>query len=331
MLHFFSRHLLHFRDAAGIAASRYGVQAWVVRARRVRTQGDGRRRLAASRFGRVQLTRVRAARRAMADERRGSRAWAVLAVALALMALVTSLSSGAGHSSPASLRRPVERMAPATRSRGASQPSSRSTHTGPGTRALRAVGAHDPRPPRSARAAHALVAGARAPADSARAHRATGDVAPQSTAAGSGARTPGILLESAGSRSPAAEPDLLPAGSAPPPNAAGSGSTGSPTSTATRAYPGHASIDPPSTSASFAALGGSAVSARAVWTGTSSLELEISCAGGVSATRTGSSGLSLEVDDARGSGNCTVTVSLPPGVQADVSFTLIVDPAPRTP
>ncbi|MHB1851171.1 MAG: hypothetical protein ACYCU6_03205 [Acidimicrobiales bacterium] len=65
-----------------------------------------------------------------------------------------------------------------------------------------------------------------------------------------------------------------------------------------------------------------------MWTGTSSLELEISCAGGVSATRTGSSGLSLEVDDARGSGNCTVTVSLPPGVQADVSFTLIVDPAP---
>ena len=276
----------------------------------------------------------------MADERRGSRAWAVLAVALALMALVTSLSSEAGHRSPAALRRPVEGTAPATRSKGGPQPSGRSAHTGPGTRALRAVGAHDPRPPRSARAAHALVAGARAPADSARAHRATGDVAPQSTAAGSGARTPGILLESAGSRSPAAEPDLLPAGSAPPPNAAGSGSTGSPTSTAgsgstgsptstaTRAYPGHASIDPPSTSASFAALGGSAVSARAVWTGTSSLELEISCAGGVSATRTGSSGLSLEVDDARGSGNCTVKVSLPPGVQADVSFTLIVDPAP---
>ncbi|MHB1553199.1 MAG: hypothetical protein ACYCSX_12270 [Acidimicrobiales bacterium] len=288
----------------------------------------------------------------MADERRGSRAWAVLAVALALMALVTSLSSEAGQRSPAALRRPVEGTAPATRSKGGPQPSGRSAHTGPRTRALRAVGAHDPRPPRSARAAHALVAGARAPADSARAHRATGDVAPQSTAAGSGARSPGILLESAGSRSPAAEPDLLPAGSAPPPNAAGSGSTGSPTSTAgsdstgsptstagsdstgsptstaTRAYPGHASIDPPSTSASFAALGGSAVSARAVWTGTSSLELEISCAGGVSATRTGSSGLSLEVDDARGSGNCTVTVSLPPGVQADVSFTLIVDPAP---
>jgi hypothetical protein len=48
----------------------------------------------------------------------------------------------------------------------------------------------------------------------------------------------------------------------------------------------------------------------------------------VSTTRTGSSGLSLEVDDTHGVGDCTVTVSLPPGTLADMSLTLIVDPAP---
>lgn len=85
---------------------------------------------------------------------------------------------------------------------------------------------------------------------------------------------------------------------------------------------------PPARSASFAAAGGGTVSAQAFWTGTSELELDISCPGGVSATRVGTSGLSLEVDDDHGAGTCTVTLTVPPGVQDAVSFTLVVAPAP---
>ncbi len=65
----------------------------------------------------------------------------------------------------------------------------------------------------------------------------------------------------------------------------------------------------------------------ATWTGSATLELEIACPGGVAVARRGSSGLSLEVDDSNDSATCMVTLSLPPGVHADVSFTLVVGPA----
>ena len=64
----------------------------------------------------------------------------------------------------------------------------------------------------------------------------------------------------------------------------------------------------------------------ATWTGAATLELEIACPGGVSVARTGSSGLSLEVDDSIDAATCMVTLSLPPGVHADVSYTLVVQP-----
>ncbi|HLW45090.1 MAG TPA: hypothetical protein VKR78_02660, partial [Acidimicrobiales bacterium] len=96
----------------------------------------------------------------------------------------------------------------------------------------------------------------------------------------------------------------------------------------TSAYPGHGSIAAPATAASFAAGGGGFVSATATWTGTSTLELEISCPDGVSVTRTGTAGLSVQVEDTHNSAACTVTLSLPSGLHADVSYTLVVDPAP---
>jgi hypothetical protein len=261
----------------------------------------------------------------MADERRGSRALAVLAVALALMALVTALSSGGGHTNPVALHRSVEGTGPTTLPRGRSHSSGRGNTAG--THAPRARGVLERSSLGSVHAVRAVKDNARALADSANADVASTANAQPPAAPGSGTRRPGSSLEPAGSASPAAEPDL-PAGSPRPKSTAGSGGSGSTSITTPSAYPGRASIDPPSTSASFAAAGGGAVSARAAWTGTPSLELEISCPGGVSATRTGSSGLSLELDDAYGGGDCTVTVSLPPGVQADVSFTLVINPAP---
>jgi hypothetical protein len=88
----------------------------------------------------------------------------------------------------------------------------------------------------------------------------------------------------------------------------------------------HGWIEAPATSASFAAAGGGTVSVMATWAGAATLELEIACPGGVSVTRTGSSGLSLEVDDSNGAGTCTVTLSLPPGTHANVSYTLVIEP-----
>lgn len=70
------------------------------------------------------------------------------------------------------------------------------------------------------------------------------------------------------------------------------------------------------------------MTAEATWSGTTSLELAITCPGGLSVSRTGSSGLSLEMDDSHGGGDCTVTLAEPPGVRADVSYVLVVSPAP---
>ncbi len=318
----------------------------MARARRARTQGDGRRCLAAPTFGRARHTRVRRgrhgrfARCGMADERRGSRPWAVLAVALALMALVTALSSASGHSRPVALQRRAQHAVPAKRTRSdAAQLSDRRSHTRTETRRLHALSTLATPAPRTPRIAEAGAAGAETPGGSAGRHRATGAASSRPATAGSG--TPGTgFLEAADSWSPDTGSSLLPAASGSASGSAsgaasgaGSGASGAngadtATSSPTGAYPGHASIEAPATSASFAALGGGTVSARAMWTDTPNLELEISCGGGVSATRTGSSELSLEVDDTHGTGSCTVTLSLPPGVRADVPFTLVVNPAP---
>jgi len=70
------------------------------------------------------------------------------------------------------------------------------------------------------------------------------------------------------------------------------------------------------------------VTAAATWTGAATLELTITCPGGVSVSRSGPSGLSVEVNDRDGTGTCSVTLSLPPGTRASVTFTLTVEPGP---
>ena len=303
------------------------------------------RRLAAPWRHRVGRTRTRRGESAVADERRGSRAWAVLAVALALMALVTALTSTPGRSSPAVLERPARGAAPAPRTRrdGADLPGGRGRGSGSGAhtarrapRVTRRLGSESfvGEPARNVpRAADAVVTGVSAQAAFASARRAAGlTPSPPHAAGAGGAGTTGSgTIESTRSWSPATVPEASTARSTPPSPTGGSGSPpaiGAATGSFAGPYPGHTSIEAPATSVSFAARGGGAVSARAVWTGTPDLELGISCAGGVSATRMGPSGLSLEVDDAQGGGSCSVTVSLPPGVPAGVSFTLVVYPAP---
>jgi hypothetical protein len=80
-------------------------------------------------------------------------------------------------------------------------------------------------------------------------------------------------------------------------------------------------------SATFPAAGGGPISAEATWTGAAAMELSISCPDGVSTTRTGASGLSVEVDDTHGSGTCTVTLAVPQGETGLVDYSVTVEPA----
>lgn len=285
----------------------------------------------------------------MADPGRRSRAWGVLAVSLALMALVTALSSTTGH--------------------GASDPSAAALdRTSSGTRAT--VGSQAPRTSGPARSG----SGRGRPASSA--HTGTGHAgraAPhQSGAVGAGGREPTgraatttldagsaashitqmFVTSAGGTRLGPVTTDNPPTGgSSPPGGVAGapaapassasgspSGVGTSPSTTPTAAsgggasssgvYTEHGAIEPPATSATFEVAAGGTVAATATWTGAAELELGISCRGGVSTARSGRSPLSLEVEETIGSGSCAVTLATMPGSRADVSFTLVIDSAP---
>lgn len=106
--------------------------------------------------------------------------------------------------------------------------------------------------------------------------------------------------------------------------AASSGSTGSSTPAAAATHTGTVG---PAQDASFPASGGGPISAEATWTGPAAMELAISCPDGVSTARTGASDLSVEVDDARASATCTVTLALPPGESGEAQYRLTVEPA----
>jgi hypothetical protein len=107
-----------------------------------------------------------------------------------------------------------------------------------------------------------------------------------------------------------------------------SGTTGTTGTAGTTGSHHHGTIAFPATSATVSAPGGSAVNATATWSGTPTLQLTITCPDGVSASRRGTSGLSLEVNDtAGGTGSCDVQLATPPSVRADVDFTLTVEPA----
>jgi hypothetical protein len=272
----------------------------------------------------------------MADPGRRSRAWAVLAVSLALMALVTAISSSTGgrRDAPA-----VDTLANTTRGSGAVG-SPQAVSARPGT-VPKSPGIHARAAEHTARSAYVSR-----PYEMAGEHSglsATSAAAPPTTPldalfATSARGLPSASLAAFPATSPATRSTPAPGSAAPRSTAPvsqaeadGSMTTRSPsvsTSASAAAYPGDGSIVPPASSASFAAAGGGTVSAQAFWTGTTELELDISCPGGVSATRVGTSGLSLEVDDSRGAGTCTVTLTVPPGPQDAVSFTLVVAPAP---
>ena len=322
----------------------------MARARRARTRGvEGRR----AEWPVRGQTRARLVWHAMADPGRRSRAWAVLAVALALMALVTALSSTAGH------RRPAEPAAAFARAAAGTRPTTLPPGSGnlrPTDRATRI--APDAQVPDGGRAgtgrwaARALEERALAPPPASAVFTTTGNAVPFPSAtanrpssnggSSSGSASPiAAAASSASSASQAGSPSTRAATSTSPPTQAGadsagsgaggtgiSGGSGMATATPSGAYPGRGSIEPPSTSVSFAAAGGGTVSAQATWTGVTDLELQISCPGGVSVTRAGASSLSVEVDDGHGTGTCTVTLSLMPGTHTGVSFTLVVDPGP---
>lgn len=280
-----------------------------------------------------------------------SRAWSVLAVTLALMALVAALSSATSRPAldPAAVRA-------AHQARNVSTPSDRRNM-------------HGQPSPRSA-AAHSRSSSARAgrgPSSPPPSHR-TGGRAGSSPAAGAepvitavhdlGSATSGaggspagnlpVAAPSAGGSGYALTPltAVTPAG-APPSSgtsavsggtstlaspsassgasaAASSGSTGSSTPAAAATHTGTVG---PTQDASFPVSGGGPISAEATWTGPAALELAISCPDGVSTVRTGASGLSVEANDARAPGTCTVTLAVPPGEFGDAQYRLTVEPA----
>lgn len=91
-------------------------------------------------------------------------------------------------------------------------------------------------------------------------------------------------------------------------------------------YPGSGVLVWPATSVTYRAAGGGVVTAAATWTGAPTMTLSISCPDGVSLARSGSTGLSLEVDDTAGTGTCEVTLALPVVTPGSVSYTLTIEP-----
>lgn len=292
----------------------------------------------------------------MAEHGVRPKAWGVLAVSLALMALVAALSSTTGHQPTAPLASSTARSAPTSaRGTSAAQPGAGGSgpgrytgvprslpareHPGAGSRGLRRP-PHDhggrpghehaatvtggTRTPAAAHLASTPALGSLAVVGDAE-HAASGAAGSASggTAGAGGAGGAGGGTASAAGAAGAA-------GSASGGAAGAAGSSPASASLAGTAGPlHHGTFSFPTTSATVSAPGGSTVNATATWTGTSTLQLAITCPDGVSASQRGPSGLSLEVDDtAGGPGRCYVRLSTPAGVRADVAFTLTVEPAP---
>lgn len=248
---------------------------------------------------------------AVADPGRRSRAWGILAVSLALMALVTALSSTTS-------RRTLVPAASRVLPRGAATAGGRRTHPSR-TKDTTAAAPHanGARGAGGSTSGTVFLTGALASAiTSTQPQGSSGTATGVGTAAGVGGATGGGAIGS--SRTPQIA-EVAPAGGVSTPA----------TSSPAVPSPGQEVLDAAAPTATFFAAGGGIVSADATWTGTSSLELSITCPGGVSVSRTGQPWLSLEADDSQG-GNapCAVSLSLPPGVRADVSFTLTIQPAP---
>lgn len=281
----------------------------------------------------------------MAERDGRPKAWGVLAVSLALMALVAALSSTTGHrtvvpSTSVSARRPT-REGVAHRSRSSADPAdslASSVTTTPHRESV--TRAHAPV------AAEALPR--RGPVADLRLDdtTSTSAVADASRLAGSettvgaavGLTTPSAADVTAiapaatplpTKRGTTGTPSETSSGSSPgTSHGSSSGASSTGTSAATAASPTHhGTLAYPVTSFTVSAPGGSTVNANATWSGTATMQLTITCPDGVSSSRIGGSDLSLEVDDtAGGPGQCDVRLNLPPGVRADVTFTLTVEP-----
>lgn len=250
----------------------------------------------------------------MVDPVRRSRAWGILAVSLALMALVTALSSTTSRRTlvPAASRE-VPGGAVAVGGRQVHLPQTK----GPTLSPRHANGArgvpHSLRP-------RALVFVTPALGSVTASTHATGSA---NAAAGTAAGAPAVSATAGGVDATSSSGTPQVAAVAP-----GGGITTSSASNPA-ATPSSRVLDAGAPSATFSVPGGGIVSADAVWSGTPSLELSITCPGGISVSRTGGPGLSVEADDSRGgSAPCAVSLSLPPGVRTDVSFTLTIQPAP---
>lgn len=283
----------------------------------------------------------------MADRPDRSRAWGVLAVTLALMALVAALSSTTS-------RAPIESPAASAAHRTA-DPQSNGRAAGENHHGMR-WRRSEPKGRRQSSSASAQMtdAGRRQAAGKEESATGTGaggtgagtglatgvpspsragavgaivDGAASAGAASAGTTAAGAPDLASGTSGRSATPTSLPTIS-PAASSTGAGTTPvpSPPSTAGTSSTETGAVGPGG-SASFAAEGGGPVSAAATWTGATTLELGISCPDGVSAARTGTTGLSVEIDDTYGTGTCTVTLALAPGQAGTADYRVSIEPA----
>jgi hypothetical protein len=265
------------------------------------------------------------------------RAWGVLAVALALMALVVALSStggrrlvSTGNLGAATHDQGVRRDGAASRQTHASGGDVISTRGSPRNRA--ASSAHGTTRHAATRSADLTASlglvGSRlrdttGPPSAATPTDQAGRTAPVTGGAGSLATATTVPRDPSAATS-GTSTTSSPGATSPTVGGAATGETA-----ASRPYPGHGGFAAPAGSASYPAEGGGNVTAEATWTGTPTLALSISCPGGVSVARAGTSGLSVELDDDGGSATCEVTLSLPAGTGGGgATFTLTIEPGP---
>jgi hypothetical protein len=261
------------------------------------------------------------------------RAWGVLAVTLALMALVAALSSTTDHSSidPASHDHSVEAGArPGSSAAADDAPSSEGPQgdRAPGSRTTPRRATRHPTPGRSTeavgavRSAGSATAGVESPPFGGTVALGA-PLSPLGTAEGArGSQTPqgdapAAVTSKGASAAGGAGATLTTAPSGVPPSGAGG----------TQAVSTEAGRLGPTGSATYQATGGGTVTADATWTASVSLELSVSCPGGIEVSRSGSSNLSVVVDDTHRSGDCAVTISALPGVTSTIAYTLTIEPA----
>lgn len=242
--------------------------------------------------------------------------WAVLAVSLALMALVASLSAGArGAPGPAAGAEAHHPTLPAGRA-GARDQSS----------------AHTPAvTPRAGPAGTSTAsAGTGAAPGGPAGQSGTASASPPDLVAGLEAGTSAVTVPTpAGGASGTAGTAAPPATTSTTRTTATTATTAPPTTTTAAAGTTQTEIGnltyPDNVAAEYAVPGGGAVQVTATWSGTPDLTLSIACPART-ARRSGASELSVSVPQpAPGNdATCTVAIAEPTGVEATVSYSLAV-------